>query len=101
MSRRRLRRRQFDRSARGRLVDEAFACYLDWLTESEAVKAAYEMWSRSAPAAGAVPFAAYGAALDREEWAAAAYCSLIEQMKQLLGGKERPVGARPLGHSRA
>jgi hypothetical protein len=97
MSRRRLPRGQFDQSPRGRLVDEAFARYLDWLAESEAVKAAYAVWSGSAPTDGAVPFAAYGAALDREECAAAAYRSLIDQLKQLVGGEEHLAGARPAG----
>jgi len=41
MSRRLLQRRQFDQSVRERLIDEALARYLDWLAESEAVKAAY------------------------------------------------------------
>jgi hypothetical protein len=100
MSRRLLQRRQFDQSVRERLIDEAFARYLDWLAESEAVKAAYGVWSRAARTDGAVPFAAYGAALDREECAATVYRSVIDQVEQLFGGEERVAGAR-LGAARA
>jgi len=100
MSRRLLQRRQFDRSFREQLIDEAFARYLDWLAESEAVKAAYGVWSRAARTDGAVPFAAYRAALDREERAANVYRSVIDQVEQLFGGEERLAGARP-GAARA
>ena len=100
MSRRLLTRRQFGRSLREQLIDEAFARYLDWLAESEAVSAAYRVWSRAARTDGALPFAAYRAALDREERAATVYHSVIDQVEQLFGGEERLAGARP-GAARA
>jgi hypothetical protein len=100
MSRRLLQRRQFDRSVREQLIDEAFARYLDWLAESEAVNAAYWVWSTAPWADAALPFAAYGAALDREECAATLYRSVIDQVEHVFGGEERRAGARP-GAARA
>jgi hypothetical protein len=95
MSRRVLQRRQFDQSVREQLIDEAFARYLDWLAESEAVKAAYGVWSRAPRTDGALPFAAYRAALDREERAATVYGLVIDRIEQLFGGEERLAGTRP------
>ena len=94
MSPRCFQRRQFDRSLRERLIDEAFARYLEWLAESEAVNAAYRVWSRAARTEGALPFAAYGAALDREECAATVYHSVIDQVERVFGGEDRLAGAR-------
>jgi hypothetical protein len=94
MSRRLVQRRQFDQSRREQLIDEAFARYLEWLAESEAVNAAYGRWSRSARTEGAIPFAAYAAALDREERAASAYRSVVDRVEQLFGGQECVAGAR-------
>jgi hypothetical protein len=95
MSRRLFQRRQFDHSLREQLIDEAFARYLDWLAESEAVKAAYGVWSTVPPTDGALPFAAYGVALDREERAATVYRSVVDRSEQLFRGEERLAGARP------
>jgi hypothetical protein len=100
MSRRLFQRRRFDPVLRERLIDEAFARYLDWLEESEAVNAAYGMWSRSACDDGTLPFAAYCAALDREEHAASVYRSVIHRAEQLFSGGERRAGARE-GSARA
>jgi hypothetical protein len=94
MSRRLLQRRRFDHSVREQLIDEAFARYLDWLAQSEAVKAAYRVWSRAPRTDAALPFAAYGAALDREERAATLYRSVIDRVEQLFGGEEHLAGAR-------
>lgn len=94
MSRRLLQRGQFDESLRERLIDEALARYFDWLAESESVNAAYGRWSSAAPTEGALPFAAYAAALDREERAATVYRSVVDQVERLFGGEERPAGAR-------
>ena len=95
MSRRLSQRREFDQWVPNQLIDEAFARYLDWLAESEAVKAAYGVWSRAPRTDAAVPFVAYGAALDREERAATVYCSVIDQVEQRFGGKGRLAGAPP------
>lgn len=100
MSRRLFQRRELDQWVRDQLIDDAFARYLDWLAESEAVNAAYGMWSRAPRTEAALPFAAYGAALDREERAATVYRSVIDRIEQLFGGEERLTGARP-GAARA
>ena len=97
MSRRVLQRRECDEPLHQRLIDEAFARYLDWLAESEAVNAAYGLWSAAAGADGALSFAAYGAALDREEHAATVYRSVIDRLEQLFGGEGRPAGVRHEG----
>jgi hypothetical protein len=94
MTPRLFQRRQVDRRLCEQLLDEAFARYLDWLAESEAVTAAYGVWSSAAPSNGALPFAAYGAALDREEQAATVYGAVIEQVLRLSGGEHRSAGAR-------
>ena len=99
MSRRVLQRRLVGQSVREQLIDEAFARYLDWLAESEAVNA-YGVWSRAPRTGAALPFAAYGAALDREERAATVYGLVIDRIEQLFGGEERFAGTRP-GAARA
>src|SRR2546421_8774581 len=95
MSQQLFQRRRFDQSEREQLIDEAFARYLDWLAESEAVNAAYGVWSRAPRTDCTLPFAAYGAALDREECAATVYRSVMERIDQLSGGDERLAGALP------
>jgi hypothetical protein len=100
MSPRLFQRRQFDRWLREQLIDEAFARYLDWLAESEAVNAAYRVWSRAPRTDGALPFAAYGAALDREERAATVYRAVIDRIEQLFSGEER-LARTQAGASRA
>jgi hypothetical protein len=82
-------RRPFDQWVRERLVDEALDRYLAWRAESEAVDEAYGLWSSAPPAQSALPFAAYGAALDREERAATMYGSVIRRLESVLGaGRE-------------
>jgi hypothetical protein len=76
-------RHPFDQWDQERLIDEAFARYLDWRAESEAVDAAYALWSRAPRTGGALPFAAYGAALEREERAATVYRSVVDRIDQL------------------
>jgi hypothetical protein len=89
MSRRLFQRGELDQWMREQLFDEAFARYLDWLAESEAVNAAYAVWSRASRTDAALPFAAYGAALDREERAATVYGSVIDRIERLFGGEQR------------
>jgi hypothetical protein len=95
MSRRLIQRRQLPRSMREQLIDEAFARYLDWRAESETVDAAYTLWTRASQAGRALPFAAYSAALDREERAASVYRSVMERIEQLFGGEDTVAPARP------
>jgi hypothetical protein len=59
------------------LIDAVRDGYVAWREESAAVRATYGDWRRSAPGDAAPAYAAYGAALDREERAADAYRRLI------------------------
>jgi hypothetical protein len=52
------------------VVDEATEHYVAWREECAAVRAGYEYWSRGSGADRTMWFAAYNAALDREECAA-------------------------------
>ena len=54
-------------------VDALIDTYVEWREECETVETAYEQWIDSEPAEHALAYAAYGAALDREEKAAIVY----------------------------
>jgi hypothetical protein len=92
-------RAPLDPLVRNRVLDEAFERYLDWRTESEAVREAYRAWSMASSGEGALPFAAYGAALDREQRAATLYGLVIERIDRLVGG-EREFAAAQSGATR-
>jgi hypothetical protein len=92
-------RAPLDPLVRNRVLDEAFERYLDWRTESEAVREAYRVWSTASSGEGALPFAAYGAALDREQRAATLYGSVIERVERLVAG-EREFAAAQSGATR-
>jgi hypothetical protein len=66
-------------ATRTQLIDAVMGGYVTWREESVAVEASYQYWSRAPRDARASAFAAYVAALDREERAAHAYGRLIEQ----------------------
>jgi hypothetical protein len=69
------------------LVDEAMEAYVDWREECAEVWGAYERWARAPKIDDAGAFAAYRAALDREESASHAYADLLG----IAGGKG-PIG---------
>jgi hypothetical protein len=69
---------------RDRIADEAFQRYLDWRDECATVEAAYRNWSETPAAHSAFAFAAYAAALEREECAAVQYQALIDAGEGLL-----------------
>jgi hypothetical protein len=85
--------------ARERLLNEAFGRYLEWRAESESVSEAYRAWSRASVGDGALPFAAYRGALDREQCAAELYGSAIDRVEHLQRGEPEPA-ARELGATR-
>jgi hypothetical protein len=60
-------------SQRHALADEAMERYVEWREECAAVEDAYTNWSSAAAGEAELPYAAYGAALDREQSAAALY----------------------------
>jgi len=61
--------------------------YAEWREECEAVHKAYERWTGSERAVRALAYAAYRAALDREEKAAAVYRVAAAQ---LVGAAREP-----------
>jgi hypothetical protein len=67
-------------SLRRRLVEEALERYVDWRQACTAVRHAYERWSCAAADERALTFAAYRAALDQEESAAALYGALVNRL---------------------
>jgi hypothetical protein len=77
--------------ARERLLNEAFGRYLEWRAESESVGEAYRAWSRASVGDGALPFAAYRGALDREQHAAELYGSVIDRVECLQRGEPEPA----------
>jgi hypothetical protein len=61
-------------------VDEFVECYACWREESAAVRSAYEHWQSVEPHDQSLAFAAYVAALDREEHAARDYGACAERI---------------------
>jgi hypothetical protein len=76
------------------VIDAAMDAYLDWRQQSAGVEAAYQRWSAADSTDAALAFAAYVAALDREERASASYEDTIWRSGHLLG--EDVTRAAPL-----
>jgi hypothetical protein len=68
-----------------RAMDDALLAYVDWREESAAVWHAYAGWENRAAEDKVWAYAAYLAALDREEAAANDYRRLVELVGLLLG----------------
>jgi hypothetical protein len=62
------------------LVDRLIVLYCDWREECAHVHAAYERFSRATAADRELAFAAYSAALDREDCAARVYAAQIRRI---------------------
>jgi len=92
--------RAVDSQIRPDLIDIMMDLYCEWRTECKAVQAAYEEIWRVAPSDRAAAFAAYTAALDREESACQDYAAHIRQItprrtvRDLAGGSPRCDGPR-------
>jgi hypothetical protein len=69
-----------DSQIRPDLIDTMMDLYCEWRTECKEVQAAYERVSRAAASDRAAAFAAYTAALDREESACQAYAEHIRHI---------------------
>jgi hypothetical protein len=52
---------------RDTVIDDVMDAYVDWRQESAEVESAYQRWSTAAPPDTALAYAAYVAALDRED----------------------------------
>jgi hypothetical protein len=61
------------------LGDALIDLYVEWREESSAVQLAYDRWHDASTGDRAAAFAAYNAALDREEEASDIYAALIRQ----------------------
>jgi hypothetical protein len=59
------------------LVDEAMGAYVAWREECIAVSETYDRWAAAPDSDAALAFAAYVAALAREERASEVYAALI------------------------
>ena len=62
------------------LVDEALERYIDWREACRAVNTAFRQWSHCSRENRPRLFAAYSAALDREELAATRYSGVITRI---------------------
>jgi hypothetical protein len=67
---------------RTRLVDDVIDAYVDWREECLFVWDAYCRWAAAPQADATLAFAAYAAALDREERASAYYAGRISRLAQ-------------------
>ena len=59
------------------LLDAAHDAYADWLEESRAVEQLYARWRGASRDERGLAYAAYAAALDREERAAEVYADMV------------------------
>jgi len=66
------------------LADEMLAYHLDWRADAAAVADAYRAWQRAPAAQAAAQFAAYMAALDKEEAAAARYAMVVKNVDRAV-----------------
>jgi hypothetical protein len=65
------------------LIDEVFACYVEWLDQVAVVEEAYRRWSTAASSDRGDAFGAYTAALDQEQAAAETYIVFAEALRTL------------------
>lgn len=70
-------RRSAPHAPLGSLTDEIIDLYLDWREEAAAVADAYARWAGARAGEDGRCFAAYTAALDREEAAARGYAHVL------------------------
>jgi hypothetical protein len=83
--------RELASRVRPELVDELMEAYVDWREECHALHNAYECWSNVALDERNVAFAAYRAALDREEQASAVYAERTRVVVDELERSRKPL----------
>ena len=71
------------------IIDNAVAAYVEWREECARVWDAYEGWARTCSEETARAYAAYRAALDREEAAAKVYALLMEPVADIFSTAPR------------
>jgi hypothetical protein len=81
---------------RPELIDQMIDLYCDWRTACSEVQVAYRRFSAAPPADRAVAFAAYAAALDREQSASEFYAAQIRVIESSCADPQmlEPVGER-------
>jgi hypothetical protein len=65
---------------RPELIDDLMQTYVDWRQECIALQGSYERWSDAPDEERETAFAAYRAALDREEQASAVFAERTERV---------------------
>jgi hypothetical protein len=80
------------------VTDRLMDMYVEWREECIVLWEAYERWKAVPPAETALAFAAYRAALDREEWAAHVYADLVGRIMPSRAGKraDEPIRTQRL-----
>ena len=68
------------------LIDELIEAYVEWREASAAAESAHRRWSIAPSPDTARRFAAYAAAVDREELTASSYARVIRQATLLNRG---------------
>ena len=63
------------------LIDQAMERYVEWREECATVSDAYASWTNAPTEETDLPFAAYTAALDREQSAATVYGRALERLR--------------------
>jgi hypothetical protein len=76
------------------LIDHLIELYCDWRVAHAQVAGAYERFCAASVADRAIAFAAYGAALDREQCACEAYAAHIRFVQALCARAGVPAGQR-------
>ncbi len=76
------------------LIDAMMDGYVSWREECAAVDKAYRDWLGARREDRADAFAAYSAALDREEYAAAEYRRLVDDAESHVSMVTSPTAAR-------
>jgi hypothetical protein len=64
------------------LIDEAMERYVEWRQECASVNDAYANWTNTPMGEADLTFAAYWAALDREQSAATVYGRALERLER-------------------
>jgi hypothetical protein len=75
-------------------VDLVLASYVEWREELEEANESYRVWREAPSAEEPSRFAAYAAALDREEAAADAYAESIAELMRWSGPRRLTTSLR-------
>ncbi|HTE63569.1 MAG TPA: hypothetical protein VK631_24650 [Solirubrobacteraceae bacterium] len=73
------------------VIDDVMDAYVEWREECAEVEVAYLRWSIASPTDALLAFAAYVAALDREDRASSSYAEVIQRAAAV---QERVPSAR-------